>query len=308
MRPNSQIPAHLKTGRWQHPSVLALLEKCGAGLCPRQIIRKRANELINYARRLGWSGPPYEPRILASILDIRVKEKNLSPGTDGVLRTNGKDQLEILVNQGVPKTRQNFTICHEIAHTVFPDCFELVRMRKQTGKVENHHLELELLCNLAASEMLMPMEKFALDVVYHGYSLKSVYPLAERYEASPEAVVRRMIATELEISCAVFCRMMNKPSEEKSQTGDTFSAPKRMRVEYTVPSSDFTCFIPKYKSVPDHSSVNQAALSQGVVSAIEKWGLRSAPSFRVEAQANPSENGSNSEDHRVTALIFPSYF
>ena len=181
-------------------------------------------------------------------------------------------------------------------------------MRKQTGRAENYHLELESLCNLAASEMLMPMERFARDLVYQGYSLKSVPSLAERYGASAEAVVRRMIATELEISCAVFFRRMNKPSEENGQTRGKSAAPKRMRVEYTVPSSDFPCFIPKYKSVPHHSCVNTAVLSQSVLSGIEKWGLRSAPSFRVEAQANPGHTGGQLEDHRVTALVFPSYF
>jgi Zn-dependent peptidase ImmA (M78 family) len=265
-------------------------------------------KLIEYAKKFGWSGPPYDPRILASILGIRVKEKNLSAGTDGVLRANGEDQLEILVNQKLPKTRRNFTICHEIAHTLFPDCFEIVRMRKQTGKVENYHLELELLCNLAASEILMPTDKFARDVVYHGFSLRSVDALAERYGASPEAVTRRMISTELEISCAVFFRRMNKPSEERGQAGGESAAPRRMRVEYTVPSSDFPCFIPKYKSVPNHSSVNQAVVSQGVFSAIENWRLRGAPSFRVEAQSNHVPIGINSEDHQVTALVFPCYF
>jgi Zn-dependent peptidase ImmA (M78 family) len=308
MKRKGEIPGHLRTEQWQHPSVLALVEKCGEGRCPRHIIRKRANELLSYAKRFGWSGPPYDPRILASILDIRVKEKNLRPGTDGALRTDGDGELEILVAQELPKTRQNFTICHEIAHTLFPDCFEIVRMRKQTGKVEKHHLELEVLCNLGASEMLMPMDTFARDVVYHGYCLKSVHPLAERYEASPEAVVRRMIATELEISCAVFFCRMNKPSEEGSQGDGTPAPPKRMRVEYTVPSSDFPCFIPKYKSVPNHSCVNQAILSQGIVSSVENWSLQGAPSFRIEAQANPGHKGEKCEDVRVTALLFPSYF
>jgi Zn-dependent peptidase ImmA (M78 family) len=309
MKQKGETSAHGKKQQWQHPSVLALLENCGAGLCPRKIIRRRATELIDYARRLGWYGPPYDPKILASILGIRVREKNLRAGTDGVLRTDGEDHLEILVRQGLPKTRENFTICHEIAHTLFPDCFEIVRMRKQRGKVENHHLELELLCNLAAAELLMPMEKFSSDVVYHGYSLKRVHPLAERYEASPEAVVRRMIATELEISCAVFFRRMKKPSEEKSRftTGPETQAQK-MRVEYSIPSADFPVYIPKFKSVRDNSCVNQALFSQEVICATEEWRLKNTCSFRVEAQVGPAPKGSRAGDCRVTALIFPNYF
>ena len=116
-----------------------------------------------------------------------------------------------------------------------------------------------------------------------------------------------MIATELEICCAIFFRRMSKPSEERSQRGDDCSAQKRMRVDYIVPSGDFHCFIPKYKSAPDYSCVNQAALSQGVVSAIEKWPLRSAPSFRVEAQAQSVPEDSGYENNRVIVLLFPNY-
>jgi len=54
-----------------------------------------------------------------------------------------------------------------------------------------------------------------------------------------------MLATELEICCAVFPKRMHKPSEN-SAIGMGCSSPpqKKMRVEYTVPSSEFTWFIP----------------------------------------------------------------
>lgn len=294
---------------WHHPSVNALRETCGKDYPPEQTIRKRAEELIKYAHKFGWSGPPYDPRILASILGMRVREKKLDAGTDGVLRAKDGGKLEILVNERLPQTRQNFTICHEIAHTLFPDHCELVRMRQKTGREETYHWELEMLCNLAASELLMPMDKFARDVVYHGYSLKSVDTLKRRYAASPEAVVRRMVSTGLEISCAVFLRRMHKPSEEKQRhTGSSAKPDKKLRVECIVPSMDFHYFIPKFKSVPNHSCANQALSSRGVVTATENWGLRTAPRFRTEARAHPMNHAARQEDRRVTAFLFPSYF
>jgi Zn-dependent peptidase ImmA (M78 family) len=309
MSRSDEIPPFLRERTWRHPSVRALRETFGKDLSPEQTIRRRAEELIRYAHRFGWAGPPYDPRVLASILGIRVKERNLAAGTDGVLHANDRGDLKILVNTRTPPSRQNFTICHEIAHTLFPDFCEIVRMRRQKATLENYHYELEALCNLAASELLMPMDKFARDVVYHGYSLKSVDTLKKQYAASPEAVVRRMVSTELEISCAVLLRRMYKPSEEKPQTArSSAKKAKKLRVEYTLPSLDFHCFIPRFKSVPNHSCINKAPFSRGVLTATEDWSLQNTPRFRIEAWAQPSSNGASREHPRVIAFLFPTYF
>lgn len=50
---------------------------------------KRAEEFTRYALGLSWSGPPYNPRVLASLLGMRVREERLGPATDGVLTANG---------------------------------------------------------------------------------------------------------------------------------------------------------------------------------------------------------------------------
>ena len=292
--------------QWGHPSVLALKAAWGGDLDPERIIRKRAEELCRYAQGRGWSGPPYNPRILASLLGIRVREEGLGPATDGVLAADGRGELEILVNAASPPGRQNFTICHEIAHTFFPDHYEFARRRQGGAEPETSHRELEALCNLAASELLMPMVAFARDVVYHGLALASVGPLMERYRASAEAVVRRLVVTQLETCCAVFLRSMHKPSETRA-TGRTGSVvPKKMRVEYSVPSSEFPWFLPRHKSAPADSCVYRALLEGEVVTGAEDWGLRGAPAFRVEARACPDRRHGNGD--RVAALIFPSYF
>lgn len=297
-----------KARQWRHPSVLALKEACGGEFPPERIILKRAEEFTRYALGLGWSGPPYNPRVLASLLGMRVREERLGPETHGVLTANGRGELEILVNASSPPSRQNFTICHEIAHTLFPDHFDIVRKRQGAVHPQAGHRELEALCNLAASELLMPMAAFARDVVYHGLSLASVGPLMERYGASAEAVARRMVATQLEICCAVFLKRMHKPSEtRRSGEGVAGTPKKKMRVEYSVPSSEFLWFIPSHKSVPAHSCVHRAVLERGVVAATEDWGLRGAPMFRIEAQASLGGGGESTTACRVVSLVFPTY-
>ncbi|MBW1982880.1 MAG: ImmA/IrrE family metallo-endopeptidase [Deltaproteobacteria bacterium] len=295
-----------KARTWHHPSVRGLQETHGVLLPPEEIIRRRAAELVAYGRQFSWGGPPYDPRVLASILGIRVRKQNLAAGTDGVLRVDHRGQLEILINRRLWKTRENFTICHEIAHTLFPDCFEIVRLRQRQDRVEPYHWELESLCNLAAAELLMPMDCFARDVVYYGYSLETAAALQRQYGASFEAVVRRLIATELEICCAVFLRYMAKPSEEKPGPGRSNNhSQKKLRVAYAVPSMDFHYFMPRFKSAPSHSCVNRCVRRKEVFCATEDWKLRAAPPFRIEARACEASNGAGHNHHKVAALFFP---
>ncbi len=49
-----------------------------------------------------------------------------------------------------------FSIAHEIANTLFPDHIERVRNRRAAVVTRNDDWQLELLCNIAAAEFLMP--------------------------------------------------------------------------------------------------------------------------------------------------------
>jgi hypothetical protein len=59
------------TVSWTNPSVLALLEQLGGG-DPQAAVERRAREIALSAIEDGWSGPPYDPFMLADALNIEV--------------------------------------------------------------------------------------------------------------------------------------------------------------------------------------------------------------------------------------------
>jgi Zn-dependent peptidase ImmA (M78 family) len=256
------------------------------------IIRKRAQELVAQARALGWSGPPFDPRILASLRGIDIRPDRLSPDQDAFIMPSASEQLEIVFDPARPSTRQNFSISHEISHTLFPDGYEMIRYRQRhRDKFDPDH-ELEYLCDIGASEILLPAEDFSGDLADFGFTLRSVLPLRDRYEASREALIRRMVQFDGGRSAAVFLEYRLKPSEQMATRQLSFLtrsvAPRpKLRIAYAVPSEEFAIFLPPHKSIPDNSCVYRALESGEVESAEEKWGVTGLPLCRVEAMSMP---------------------
>jgi len=109
--------------RWTNPSVLRL----AGGADPVETIVRRARSVVTAALDDGWSGPPYDPIELARRLGVRVV------GSDDVrdARTVAGDDgsLQIEFNPSRPRARIRYSIAHELAHTLFPDCSDHVRNR-----------------------------------------------------------------------------------------------------------------------------------------------------------------------------------
>ena len=94
-------------------------------------------------------GPPTDLNALAARLNVtRITYEDLP--FSGELRRNGKG-FEIACSSHLSASRQRFTLAHELAHVIFettgPNC-------PTRGK------ELERLCDMLASEILMPKDKF----------------------------------------------------------------------------------------------------------------------------------------------------
>lgn len=135
--------------RWTNKSVLRL---AGAE-DPIAVIERRARELALRARDSGWSGPPFDPIMIADLLKIPVEANASVPDA----RIVSKDhRLIIQYNPTQPRARVRFTIAHEIAHTLFPDVAEEVRHRGG-NRSSPDDWQLELLCNIAAAEFVMPL-------------------------------------------------------------------------------------------------------------------------------------------------------
>ncbi len=126
--------------RWTHPSVVKLIEESG-NPDPLDEIRTRARQLVLIGFANGWEGPPFSPIDLAKLVGIKVTPQDSVP--DACIVPIG-ESFEIEYNPFQQPTRINFSIAHDIAHTLFSDCAEAIRNREPEP---NENRELEQLCN-----------------------------------------------------------------------------------------------------------------------------------------------------------------
>ena len=114
--------------KWTNRSVIAL----SGELDPITEITRRARDVVLSAMEKGWTGPPYDPFILAHILGIpTVASDDIRDAWVGY--RNRQSIVEYSPDQ--PKALIRFPFAHEIGHTLFPDCADLVRNRVQlTGR------------------------------------------------------------------------------------------------------------------------------------------------------------------------------
>lgn len=291
---------------WSHPSVLGLINKTGVS-DPIEAIRRKAKEQVARAKKFNWSGPPYDPLELASLMGIKHCSSTNLFSAEAQLTPVDKYQLLIEFNPERSESRKNYSICHEIVHTFFDDCYDMIHQRNHNPKKFDPNQEIEYLCQVGASEILMPEDDFIEDLSRLSFSLQSVPYLVEKYIASREAVVRRMLYFA-KIPCAMvlFSKRL-KPVEKKHSSSKRNSIPEpRMRVLYTVHSHDFPLYIPEHKSVPDCSCVNRTQNVDQAVNGIESWELNGFTNFYVEAMALPIPENDDEDIPSVLALIFPN--
>jgi Zn-dependent peptidase ImmA (M78 family)/O-acetyl-ADP-ribose deacetylase (regulator of RNase III) len=201
---------------WTNPSVKGLAEDSD----PVETVIARARELVLGAVQDGWEGPPFDPFRLAEILGIQVvpKEDILD---SRLLSVGSKPQIEFNPNR--PRTRIRFSLAHEIAHTLFPDYIQAVRHRGVHGETRGDDWELELLCNVAASELLMPTGG-AVDPAAPA-TVETLLSIQDACDVSLEAAGVRW-ARSSRVPCTV--TVASRRGEGK---GD-----QTYRVDYAVPS------------------------------------------------------------------------
>src|SRR5438876_4695326 len=93
---------------------------------PIDVITRKARTVVFTAIQNGWSGPPFDPFALAEQLNLGIVPREDIAEARTV--PSGA-QLNIEFNPNRPRGRVRYSICHEIAHTLFPDCRDFVRNR-----------------------------------------------------------------------------------------------------------------------------------------------------------------------------------
>ena len=245
---------------WKSPAVRWLLKKSGAA-DPETFMREEAEKLIKV---LGQDSPPFLPQKFASLRKIRriewVEPPNLSelaPIEGGfILRIRNEireshsiDDEESWARPFVG--RESFSIAHELGHTYFYDIDLPVpsRLVRDSGSLAE-----ERLCDIFASELLMPKERFIKDAQQLlqelGHDTTVLLRLTRSYRSSTRSVARRVHELGV-LGNAVIIRWdwMLKPNEPLG------SLPK-LRIDWAEPAT--YPYIPRYKLAPEGSIVKRA--------------------------------------------------
>jgi Zn-dependent peptidase ImmA (M78 family) len=99
----------------------------------------------------------------------------------------------IYVNNSMPKTRQIFTIFHELAHLLFKtggiDKTDTIFLKR----VHGDNRKIEVACNRFVGEFLVPKEDFDRRIISRKLSDKFIEDLASTYKVSREVILRRCL-------------------------------------------------------------------------------------------------------------------
>ena len=273
---------------WTNKSVQSLINT-NSEKNPIDIIRELARDLVINAYNKGWEGPPFDPIKLAQILGISILPNDSI--LDARIYSSSDGSFIIEYNPHQKESRINFSIAHEIGHTFFPDWKNQIRNRE--NEKEKDSWELEFLCNVAASEILIPYAEFNNEANSVPLTLESILNISNKYKASVESVFLRFCEV-VDKSCAVLI------------TSFSDSEQKQLIVEYAKSSKSSPLNIEKGFVIPNSSRAYDCLHSGWTSYAIEEWGIFKNSRYKVYALGLPPIKKQQKE--RVGMFLVPEFY
>ncbi len=173
------------------------------------LIVERAKQLVNrLIEERGHDKPPFLPEEFARLKGIKkIVKEDLGELSAVLLRFH--DGYVIKVNQNHNLARQNFSCAHEIGHTLFSELklgsyIQSIDYRtfNPLGDAKVRARAREHLCDIAATELLLPEFVFRKYLSGFGVSVHAIERLANIFKSSIRAVAWR-IAEVSEEPCIV---------------------------------------------------------------------------------------------------------
>lgn len=252
---------------------------------PIEAIEKRARAIALDAIDKGWEGPPFDPIKLAETLRIPISGN--ADVQDAKAVPIGKDKIRIEFNPNRPRGRVRFSIAHEIAHSFFQDCAEKTRYRdSNTGSDD---WQLELLCNIAAAELIMPIGSFVSDV-QNELGIEQLLDLRSKYDVSLEAVLIRA-AKLTDKPCNIFCASRIEDGANKG----------RYQIDYIIASRSSFPIVPQGILLPKGTVLGECTAIGFASSGSEKWS-KTLPAMKLECVGLPPYPGRSFP--RVAGIIY----
>ena len=254
--------------------------------------RRAAREVV---AELGYRTPPVHLGMLVSLLGIDGVVEDPDLAEAGCLICDCCGRFEIRVRGGDSPRRRRFTICHECSHTFFPGYATEVQFRCTPQQYRRQKLDLEMLCDVAASELLLPHVSFLPDALESSFGFDGLGELSDRYNASLEATGHRLVSVWNEPAAFLVLSERQSPRQVGS------SAPPKLRLDYAHPEGPWPYFL-KHKSTDPNDSFSRALQGEIESETTTITGITASPIVaEVQAMLAPITT-SNGTVMRVVAL------
>lgn len=270
-----------------------------------EIARRRMPELTdgelvrsitsNVIATLGIEEPPVDMEMVASLLGIHKVVIDPVLPVSGCLLRRANGMFEIRVQGTEPATRQRFTVGHECGHTFFPGYATRPRYRCSPLDLQVDDPDVEALCDLAASELLLPSQLFDPQARQAPFDLVTLKSLAAAYGASLEATGRRLVDARPDPTALLVLTVPHEPCEPST-------AEPKLRLDYAHHRGDWPYFLPA-KPVTPGDPLDRASQGEIVSETCTITGICAQPvTAEVHAQSFPLViDGVRQE--RVVALV-----
>ncbi len=292
---------------------------------PEAAIRFKARELLQlYTEFFGEPEMPIDVMELASLRSIHPGDDLPVQSPDAELVPRQEGGVEMRVHPDRPETRKRFSIAHEICHTFFPEyeqsgwCRTDARYRDRTDPAQY----LEMLCDIGAAELLFPQPWF-LDESQAVMSAVQLGQLANKYQGSREATLRRYAELSADSVAAVYFNWKLKPAQKGivdndaqqnlfgASTEDQIRDALALRIDYSISSNAFGSlghFLPPNKSIENTGPIFEAAAAGQAADGEQQLTLGAASGlYAIMAIPLPTpvdQRGPNGE-YGVAAILRP---
>lgn len=217
---------------------------------------------------------PVEPKILASFRDIkRIIEKDMVEA--GILIPLKNGGAEIYLRKKDNVRRKNFTCCHEITHTLFPD-YQLEPQKRsdlETGQFNTNNYT-EYLCDYGASELLMPTFLFKKIFAKLNFSINSLIAISNKFNSSLEATAIKIVKQDEENCAVVVWEEIYKPAEFININStplpgfEHYKPRKQLRIRFAYGFKK-EYYMPTFKSLKEDRGV----ISKSLIENTKKSGI-----------------------------------
>lgn len=254
------------------------------------LVRRLAEQTV---RELGLVAP-VDPGLIASYRGISRIEEVDQPWAGCLTHEGGETVARVRAADN--RRRKRFTALHEVKHTYLPG-FAVTQYRcdPSPSTTQKGLATLEKLADLGASELLFPRNEFQVDLSGNRLGLDLVEELAEHYDASLGATALRAVSLASTDTLLICVEPGTKPTQP-----DAAPLP---RIRWSSTNGDWP-FIPRFKSIPDHSPIHRALQGELVDESNDLIGVTGSPIENVDISCRlyPYVDHHGEIHHRVLCL------